>query len=89
MYGVSKRVERSQKANWPATSFVENLKFQDLEIPMEYTGRIAGDGIQFTRNVVDFATEQLVAKRIVRSPRSDVASGLLKILICPRADFET
>lgn len=45
-------------------SFVEPLKFQDQEIRIAYTGKIAGDEIKFTRKVGDFATEELVAKRV-------------------------
>lgn len=44
-------------------SFVEMLSSQGMEIRITYTGILAGDEIQFTRNVADFATEQLVAKR--------------------------
>jgi opacity protein-like surface antigen len=45
-------------------SFVENLKFQDMEIRIEYTGKISGDEIKFTRKVGDFGSEELVAKRV-------------------------
>ncbi len=43
--------------------FVENLEFNGMAIRIEYTGKINGDEIQFTRKVGDFATEDLVAKR--------------------------
>ncbi len=43
--------------------FVENLNFQDQKIRIEYTGKISGDEIKFTRKVGDFATEEFVAKR--------------------------
>lgn len=45
-------------------SFVEQLKFDDHDIRIEYTGKIAGDDIQFTRKVGDFGTEQFTAKRV-------------------------
>jgi hypothetical protein len=45
-------------------SFVENVKFQDMDIRIEYKGKIAGDEIKFTRQVADFATEEIVAKRV-------------------------
>ena len=46
-------------------SFVEMLKFQDMDIRITYTGTIvSADEIKFTRNVADFATEELVAKRV-------------------------
>jgi hypothetical protein len=46
-------------------TFVEPLKFQDQEIRVVYKGKLAGDEIKFTRAVGDFATEELVAKRVV------------------------
>jgi hypothetical protein len=44
-------------------SFVENLEFNGMAIRIEYTGKMSGDEIKFTRKVGDFATEDLVAKR--------------------------
>ncbi len=44
--------------------FVEPLKFQDNEIRIEYTGKVAGDEIKFHRKVGDFAEEDFVAKRV-------------------------
>ena len=44
-------------------SFVENLNFNGNQIVINYTGKIAGDEIKFTRKVGEFATEELVAKR--------------------------
>ena len=45
--------------------FVENLNFQGQDLVIEYTGKMAGDNeISFTRKVGDFATEEIVAKRI-------------------------
>jgi hypothetical protein len=43
--------------------FVENLNFQDQKLRIEYTGKVSGDEIKFTRKVGDFATEEFVAKR--------------------------
>ncbi|MEP6917032.1 MAG: hypothetical protein ABJC89_15380 [Acidobacteriota bacterium] len=52
------------KVEGDTVTFVELLKFQDMEIRIEYTGKIASaDEIKFTRKVGDFATEELVAKR--------------------------
>ncbi len=45
-------------------TFIEGFKFEDMDIPITYTGKLSGDEIQFTRNVGEFATEQLVAKRV-------------------------
>lgn len=52
------------KVNGDAVSFVEIFKFQDMEIRITYTGKVTSpDEIKFTRQVADFATEELVAKR--------------------------
>ncbi len=45
-------------------SFVENLNMMGNTIAITYTGKISGDEIKFTRKVGDFATEELVAKRV-------------------------
>ena len=51
------------KINGDEISFVENLKFGDQEVRIEYKGKLSGDEIKFTRKVGDFATEEFVAKR--------------------------
>jgi len=52
------------KVTADTVTFVENLSFQGMEIRITYTGKIvSNDEIKFTRNVADFATEELVAKR--------------------------
>jgi hypothetical protein len=45
-------------------TFTENLDFGGNSVPIAYTGKISGDEIKFTRKVGDFATEELVAKRV-------------------------
>jgi hypothetical protein len=45
-------------------TFVENLDFQGNSIRIDYKGTVAGDEIKFTRKVGEFATEELVAKRL-------------------------
>ena len=45
-------------------SFVEMLDFQGNSIRVEYKGTIKGDEIAFTRQVGEFVTEQIVAKRV-------------------------
>src|SRR5262245_22809459 len=47
--------------------FVELLKRDDQEIRIEYQGKLAGDEIKFTRKVGDFATMDVVAKRLKSS----------------------
>src|SRR3954463_626131 len=52
------------KVDGDKISFVELFKFQDMEIRIVYTGKVtSADEIKFTRQVADFATEELVAKR--------------------------
>jgi dienelactone hydrolase len=45
-------------------SFVETITIMDMEVPIQYTGKIAGDEIKFKRVVGSFATEEIVAKRV-------------------------
>ena len=53
------------KVEGDKVSFGELLKFEGMEIKITYTGTIvSNDEIRFTRNVADFATEELVAKRV-------------------------
>jgi hypothetical protein len=52
------------KVDGDRVSFVEIFKFQDMEIRITYSGKVtSADEIKFTRQVADFATEELVAKR--------------------------
>lgn len=46
-----------------ALSFTEMISIQDQQIKITYSGKIAGNEIKFTRQVGDFATEQVIAKR--------------------------
>ena len=55
---------RDGKIDGDKVSFVEVFKYQDMEIQITYTGKVtSADEIKFTRQVADFATEELVAKR--------------------------
>ena len=52
------------KVEGDKVSFVEILRFQDMDIRITYSGSVvSADEIKFTRQVADFATEELVAKR--------------------------
>lgn len=51
------------KIQGDSVAFIENLKFQDQLLRIEYKGKVDGDEIKFTRQIADIATEQLVAKR--------------------------
>ena len=53
------------KVDGDKVSFVELFKFMEMEIRITYTGKVSSaDEIKFTRQVADFATEELVAKRV-------------------------
>jgi len=53
------------KVDGDKISFVEIFKFMEMEIRITYSGKVtSADEIKFTRQVADFATEELVAKRV-------------------------
>jgi hypothetical protein len=53
------------KVEGDKVSFVEVLKFEGNEIQITYTGQVTSDDeIKFTRQVAEFATEEIVAKRV-------------------------
>ncbi len=52
------------KLDGDTIAFFEVFDFQGNELRIDYTGKISGDEIRFTRNVGDFVTEQFVAKRV-------------------------
>lgn len=47
-----------------AISFVEMLDFQGNSITITYSGKVSGDEMKLTRKVGDFATEEIVARRV-------------------------
>ncbi len=52
------------KVDGQTITFVENATFMEMPIRITYTGTMTSDDeIAFTRNVADFVTEKLVAKR--------------------------
>ena len=51
------------KVEGDTVAFVEEFEFQGMAISIAYKGKIAGDKIQFTRNIGEFATEEFVASR--------------------------
>lgn len=51
------------KVDGDTVTFVEPLKFQDSELRISYTGKLAGNEIKFTRQVGDFGKSEAVAKR--------------------------
>ena len=62
LLGESKITEG--KVEGDKISFVENGKYMDMELRIEYTGTVtSNDEIKFSRKIADFATEELIAKR--------------------------
>lgn len=62
--GKGESILKDIKLNGDEVSFSEALHLNDMDIPVTYTGQIAGDEMKLTRVVGDFATEQIVAKRV-------------------------
>ncbi len=58
-------------------SFVEMFNFQDNDIRISYTGKLSTNAneIKFTREVGDFAKEEIVAKRDGAAPTAAAAPG--------------
>ena len=53
------------KVSGDTVTFVENLRIEDMDLRIDYKGKIvSADEIKFTRQVGDIATEELVAKRV-------------------------
>jgi hypothetical protein len=62
LLGESKIAEG--KVEGDKISFVENGKYMDMELRIEYAGTMtSNDEIKFTRKIGDIATEELIAKR--------------------------
>lgn len=49
-------------------SFMEPLDFDGQQIRIDYKGKISGDEMKLTRQVGEFATEEIVAKRAKELP---------------------
>lgn len=52
------------KVSGDEVSFIEALHLSEIDITVTYTGKVAGDEMKLTRQVGDFATEQIVVKRV-------------------------
>jgi len=63
--GQKREVElKDLKLTGDTLTFAEGFKFQDNEVRIDYTGKVGENEIKLTRKVGDFATEELVAKRV-------------------------
>jgi hypothetical protein len=49
-------------------AFMEPLDFDGQQIRIDYKGKVAGDEMKLTRQVGEFATEEIVAKRMKDEP---------------------
>jgi hypothetical protein len=54
---------KNLKVEGDKVSFEEPLSIEGNEITITYSGTLAGDELKLTRNVGDFGSEQLTAKR--------------------------
>jgi enterochelin esterase-like enzyme len=62
--GQKRDVEfKEGKIDGDTVTFIETLDLQGNELRITYTGKIAADGIKFTRKVGDFGSSEAVAKR--------------------------
>jgi hypothetical protein len=52
------------KVSGDTVSFVETFDAQGIEVRVEYTGKLQGDEIRFSRKVGEFGTEEFVATRV-------------------------
>jgi len=59
---------KNVKVDGDKVSFAEPLTVEGNEITITYSGTLAGDELKLTRNVGEFGTEQLTAKRAVEAP---------------------
>jgi hypothetical protein len=51
------------KVDGDKITFVENAKYMDMPLRIEYTGMVMNDEIKLSRKVGDFPPEEFVAKR--------------------------
>ena len=62
--GEKREVEfKEAKFEGDTLTFVEMRKFQDNQVRIDYSGKVIGQEIKFTRKVGDFGTQEFVAKR--------------------------
>ena len=61
---------KNLKVEGDKITFAEPLSIDGNEITITYSGTLAGDELKLTRNVGEFGTEQLTAKRAGAPPAS-------------------
>jgi enterochelin esterase-like enzyme len=73
--GEKRQVEfKEVKLAGDSLTFMEAFKFQENDLRIDYTGTVGDQEIKFTRKVGDFATEELVAKRVGAAPAVPASS---------------
>ncbi len=73
--GNSRQVElRDIKRDGDSVSFWEALSLGGNEMRIDYSGKITGDTIAFTRKVGEFATEEAVATRVSLKKQMEAAA---------------
>jgi enterochelin esterase-like enzyme len=79
--GEKREVEfKEAKLEGDTLSFVEMRKFQDNEVRIDYSGKVNGPEIRFTRKVGEFGSQEFVAKRgasgsLAASGQANAAAG--------------
>ena len=58
------------KINKDDISFVETLKLPDQDLRIEFTGKVSGDEIKFTRKVGDLGSSEATARRVKEEKKS-------------------
>jgi opacity protein-like surface antigen len=57
-------------------AFVENLNYEGMPLRISYKGKLTGGDLKLTRNVMDFGTEEGVAKK--SAPATPATKGKAK-----------
>src|SRR4051812_40022587 len=70
--GKGDSVLKNIKQSGEDVSFTEELRINDTDLVVTYSGKLSGDEMKLTRVVGDIATEQIVAKR-VKAPEAKAA----------------
>lgn len=74
--GQKREIEfKDAKLSGDTISFVEIRQIQDREIAVEFTGKVTDKGIQFTRKVGEFGTQQSLATRVAAAAPPGPARG--------------
>jgi enterochelin esterase-like enzyme len=74
--GQSRDIEfKDAKLTGDTLTFVEMRQIQDREIPIEFTGKVSDKGIQFTRKVGEFGSQQSLATPVAATTSNPTAQA--------------